>query len=230
MTTTAIITCMTPGEFPFVLTAVRSALAQTERCAVLLLVAEDNDRIEQLLGPAAATLTIKRLPLQPPGLVRNLGASLARTEWVAFLDGDDVWMPRKIERQLACAAATRRTAIGCRHLLIREDDKPFFYGFARKAPLTSSFFIRRDLMLREPFSDAMCWEDVELWNRFNADGAAITLREHLIGYRVRQNSLSTQQSPAKKRKYLFCRFSHVPAMRPLLVMGSRILAGVVSPL
>jgi len=30
---------------------------------------------------------------------RNLGAKLAGTDWLAFLDSDDEWLPRKLERQ-----------------------------------------------------------------------------------------------------------------------------------
>jgi glycosyltransferase involved in cell wall biosynthesis len=37
--------------------------------------------------------------------VRNVGISLARAPWLAFLDADDVWLPAKLERQLAFHAA-----------------------------------------------------------------------------------------------------------------------------
>lgn len=36
---------------------------------------------------------------------RNLGLSQARGEWITFLDGDDVWEPDKLQRQLALLAA-----------------------------------------------------------------------------------------------------------------------------
>jgi len=41
-----------------------------------------------------------------PGLVRNLGLKVATGKFIAFLDDDDVWLPKKIEAQLR---AMRRT-------------------------------------------------------------------------------------------------------------------------
>lgn len=40
----------------------------------------------------------------PLGKARDLAMRQANGEWLAFLDQDDVWMPRKLEKQLALAA------------------------------------------------------------------------------------------------------------------------------
>lgn len=39
------------------------------------------------------------------GAARNEGARLASSEWIAFMDADDLWKPQKLERQLAYLAA-----------------------------------------------------------------------------------------------------------------------------
>lgn len=48
------------------------------------------------------------------GQARNLGVRAARAPWVAFLDDDDEWLPRKLERQLALAQRHPEAIVSCR--------------------------------------------------------------------------------------------------------------------
>jgi glycosyltransferase involved in cell wall biosynthesis len=40
-------------------------------------------------------------------VARNRGVQAAQGTWIAFLDDDDAWLPEKLEKQIACALASR---------------------------------------------------------------------------------------------------------------------------
>lgn len=54
---------------------------------------------------------IKQNTNQGVAAARNLGVQEAQSEWIAFLDSDDIWMPEKLERQFALQRQTRATLI-----------------------------------------------------------------------------------------------------------------------
>jgi glycosyltransferase involved in cell wall biosynthesis len=54
---------------------------------------------------------------------RNVGAAHAGTEWLAFLDADDVWLPGKLERQ-ASLAKSGRQAVFCAIQTMDREGRP----------------------------------------------------------------------------------------------------------
>jgi glycosyltransferase involved in cell wall biosynthesis len=48
-----------------------------------------------------------------PAASRNHGLRLAQSEWVAFLDADDVWLPSKLAIQFHCAQEQPEVALWC---------------------------------------------------------------------------------------------------------------------
>jgi glycosyltransferase involved in cell wall biosynthesis len=84
--------------------AVRSALVQREG-EVEVIVVDDvstDDTVAALEREFGVQVRVVRLERRRgAGGARNAGARLARGEFVAFLDSDDVWLPGKLDAELA---------------------------------------------------------------------------------------------------------------------------------
>lgn len=227
--TTAVVTCMTEGDLPYVFDAMRSVISQTEPCRLVVYTNEKFDALNRFPNQTLSHATFRHVPLQPVGSIRNIAAREAETEWVAFLDADDIWARDKNERQLSFAGASGCAAIGCRHILVREDGKPFFHSPTRRTPMPSAMMLRRELLLAEPFLNVP-WEDAELWKRPAIQSKAAIMMDFLLYYRIRRVSLSTSFSPAKRRKLFFARLAETPCLRFPLLHVSRVLSMFSKPL
>jgi glycosyltransferase involved in cell wall biosynthesis len=110
-----------------------------------------------------------------PGAARNAGWDLASQEWIAFLDADDAWHPRKIEMQLAWLQAHPDTAL-CGHgtelstgtnSYPNVPNRPTGRRVSFNQMLISNRFPTRSVMLRRDlpfrFGDRTVTEDYLLW-------------------------------------------------------------------
>jgi glycosyltransferase involved in cell wall biosynthesis len=81
--------------------AVESVLAQTFSDRELLVVDDgSSDNTEEVLDRFRGRLRYVRTPPRGVSAARNLGVRLCGGEWIGFLDSDDLWLPRKLERQM----------------------------------------------------------------------------------------------------------------------------------
>ncbi|MGA9164113.1 MAG: glycosyltransferase family 2 protein [Thiobacillus sp.] len=109
-----------------------------------------------------------------PGLARNAGWEAATQPWLAFLDADDAWHPRKLEIQWAwleshpdvvlCGHASRYSSGAIDFPVADAPDairlSPLQMVFSNRLP-TRSVMLRRDLPFR--FSNRRFSEDYLLW-------------------------------------------------------------------
>lgn len=97
----------------FLQEAIDSVFAQTHGDWELLLVDDGSTDASAGIAARAAERDPRRVrTLEHPGhanlgrsAARNLGIENARGRFIAFLDADDVWLPRKLERQVALMRA-----------------------------------------------------------------------------------------------------------------------------
>ena len=132
------------------LRAVHSALNQSTKPAHILVI--DDGSGEETREKLRSTLnykTVEYLELDHsghPGKVRKVGVDRLDTEWIAFLDSDDEWLPRKIEKQLLQLKISGKSAI-CTNAKLRHNNQNYFSEKIRKSTFNQNDLINRNLVI-----------------------------------------------------------------------------------
>lgn len=216
---TAIVTCMTDAERPFIREALQSVQDQTMPCETIVVALESNTWIDGVTAEFPG-ITLIRRPPGWEGAARHTGIDAARTKFVAFLDGDDAWLPGKTEKQVDMLRNGSWDLVGVDYIMITEEGKPFAYALARYMSPPSSWMIHRETMLRYPFDPGTpVGVDWQWWVNNWHTVRRLRVPEALMRYRVRRQSLSTTL-PSKRRKLALSKLSDLPTARPLLLAAT----------
>jgi len=98
----------------YVAEAVESVLAQTYKDYEIIVVDDGStDNTREVLMPYMDRIRYVWQKNQERSAARNHGIRLAQGELIAFLDADDVWLPDKLERQVAALDGHDQAVLVC---------------------------------------------------------------------------------------------------------------------
>ncbi len=207
--------------------AVRSVLAQRD-VALELIIVDDGSTdgtweglhrgaLADVIAGAACNcrVGVERTAHRGPAATRNRGAALARSEYLAFLDSDDLWAPQKLVRQLDYMRAHpqfplaqtqecwmrngRRVNPGLRHIKRAGD---IFEPSLRTCLMSPSAVMMRTELFHEMggFDEALrACEDYDLWLRILCRYQAGLLDEALVTRRAGHPDQLSATIPALDR-------------------------------
>lgn len=143
-----------------------------------------------------------------PSVARNLGSAMAKSDWIAFLDADDIWLPQKLSHMAKVVEETPDTDAIYAKVAFFKDSRAADTGQsnvkAGGAPLEallgenpvctlSNLCVRREIFLKVGgFREDMRYsEDLEFLIRFVAAGNNLTgTPALLVRYRASDGGLS----------------------------------------
>ena len=184
----------------FIGAAIESVLAQTYKALEIIVIddgSSDNSRNIVQRYSERICISYVRQENKGPSASRNHGASLARGDWLAFLDADDLWYPNKLQTQRDCIAEHPDAVLfwcdmsnideaGLARRDSRGRDPLAQIVFNRPVcPLPSAVVMRKSTFaLTSGFNTMLrCYEDVEYFFRLASAFPVMYIPEKLYAYR-----------------------------------------------
>jgi glycosyltransferase involved in cell wall biosynthesis len=217
----------------FVTAAVDSALAQTYRNVEVLVIDDGStDDTRRKLEPYGDRIRYHYQENQGLSGARNTGIRLARGEFIAPLDADDLWHPRKLEVQMrvferrpevALVASRQQLDFPSPWFAIEHDVPPPEQEISLEDVLViccfgpSSVILRRDCLGgATPFDPTLrSVQDRELWIRIAAGFPIVRIELPLVYYRLHGNnmSLSAERMEYEEQLVVSHAFRTIPRLR-----------------
>ncbi len=181
--------------------AVKSALSQTYPVFEIIVCDDgstDNSHqlINELNNPKVIWLDCGKNG--GPAIPRNAGIKYSKGNWLAFLDSDDEWLPKKIEKQMLVIEAAKVKTACCNANRIRGNVNAGLYSDFKNDLVTfndflignyvicSSVLISKEFVLNTSFfpeeKKFIAIEDYALWLRLSVSSNFVFLNEALVNY------------------------------------------------
>ena len=230
----------------YLTTAVESVMQQTCGSWKLLIIDDcstDNTRqlARQLAGRDERIAVLHNDVNRGVSRTRNRGVLEADSEWIAFLDSDDMWDARKLEKQFGLAARTPEAKLlytGSGFMKETGERMPFVLHVPERITgkqllkqnliSCSSALAKRELLLKYPMPEKrMMHEDFTVWLRILRDEPyAYGIDEPLLIYRRSEGSKSGNKIKAAKMNWNAYREVGINPIRAAYYMGWYMVRGL----
>lgn len=211
---TAIVTAMTDDEKFCLPETLQAVLLDASIAQVILCYDASNNWITSTIQSYLQDERIQMLPLplMNIGAIRNRAVEHTTSKWLAFCDGDDVWLHNKTLQQHSYAHKNNLDFVGAGHFLTNESGKIQAYGFSMYIPMPSTWLVKTEIMKKYPFNEQLSRRsDGDWWIRTHNKIKKGKFPKILLKYRVRLESVS-MLSKSKKRKALIIRIAQIPML------------------
>jgi glycosyltransferase involved in cell wall biosynthesis len=179
----------------------RSALSQEDVAAEVIVVDDGSidgtaARLSDLDEPRLRV--IRHDESRGQAAARNSGIAAARAPWIAFLDDDDLWSPRKLRVQLDIASATGADFAYCAAILVYEGGRLLAADPVPDAGELRSLLLERDVIPAgasnvlvsaefvravDGFDETLPYSaDWDLWIRLSLAGRGAACDDVLVGH------------------------------------------------
>ncbi|MFT6406873.1 MAG: teichuronic acid biosynthesis glycosyltransferase TuaG [Arenicella sp.] len=215
--------------------AVRSVLKQTHQALQLIVIddsSSDNtvEIVRSLADDPRLSLIQRKRCSGGPATPRNDGIDVATGDYLAFIDSDDLWHPRKLELQLKAMQTHGLNFLSTLHISFRRvvpsaqifdqcqlqiQCKDHQQLISKNWVVTSSALISRSLFGELAFdqsADYIGVEDYLLWLQLHQrkDIRSAVLIAPLVFYRLRNDSISSsKRAMAGKIFYLLSHYRYL---------------------
>jgi glycosyltransferase involved in cell wall biosynthesis len=220
-----IIPTLLPERFETLCKAVCSVLDQTYPHVEVIVVADGPQatHVEKLSEkfPSKRLRIVHQDKQKGPGASRNAGARVSQGDYLAFLDDDDEWLPRKLEVQMEQIAKHPHAALVFSDAHVVKDGAPstLFVGNMLEGPPTLEKLCAWDfipcltvLIKREVFStlggfdpspEVAGLDDWDLWLKvWRSHSAVFSPRPLAVHFRHKGNYSQTLAFRKKRRRFL----------------------------
>jgi glycosyltransferase involved in cell wall biosynthesis len=183
-----------------------SVQKQTKKIFEIIII-DDGSADKTLEIVAKYPVTLYQQKNQGPAAARNFGVSQAKGNWIAFLDGDDIWEPNKIESVLSEIQNNPDVELISTNLVRGNEVEgwipiDFYSKYDFQHPFLSQIFRRNFIATSTVVVKKICFdkvsgfnptlriaEDLDLWIRLAVSGVKFRIiNKNLTRYRARKDS------------------------------------------